>query len=439
MSLDNTFIRAVLEKDCFADFKTKIPEKDFFEDPGAANVWEYITTYHGTYAKTPSMATIEAQFEGMAFPAAPEDAAFYYDRMEQKFVHSRMSEIATLYSRDTKNTQDYKLSLQKLYERIVSLRQDISSSVSITKLFATRQATWNYYLSAKAGEFGIPTPWQTMNKWTRGFYPKDLSFVVGRTGLGKSWIMLLLARAARLAGKKVMIISCEMSREDMQHRFFCIDFQIPYGAFRNGALSLVDEQRLKQAIEGYDENNDIEIQDGSQGLEISDIENCIMRTEAELILIDSAYRIRSNRKTKDRFDNMAFVADDIKLFAQIYNKSIIASVQLNRTATSKKTEELGTEDIALSDVIGWNSTNIFAIGQEKTDDDHVFMKIIPVKVREGQNGKDFMKINWNFVGMDFNEVADPVAQAYSNQRSSSVGFGNDGADDDDDDVDAGRW
>ncbi len=435
MSLDRTFIRAVIERDGFAEFKPRIPEH-FFSDPGAARIWTYLCDYHSEYAKLPSLQTLENQFEGLVFPAAPEEAKFYYDLLEQKYVHAKMSEIAALYSQEAKSTGDYKLSLQKLYERISDVRKDISHSIIVTEIEKTKLDTWDYYLSSKAGEFGIPTPWETMNKWTRGFYPKDLSFLVGRTGLGKSWMMLLMAQAARRAGKKVMIISCEMSREDMQHRFFCIEFKIPYGPFRSGHLGMADEIRLKEALETYQPDVDVEIQDGSQGLGIQDIEACIMKTEADLILIDSAYRIRPSKKTRDRFEAMASVADDIKLFAQLYQKAIVCSMQLNRGATQKKTEDMGTEDIALSDVIAWNATNILAIGQEKnTENDRAFMKVMPLKVREGQNGKDFLEINWNFSTMDFSEVDENLAQSkplYSVPNSR-------GRRDLDDDVDDGRW
>jgi replicative DNA helicase len=256
---------------------------------------------------------------------------------------------------------------------------------------------WADYLEAKSGKTGILTPWKTMNEWTGGWYPQDVSFVVARQGVGKSFVAIHLAAEARRSGHKTLFITGEMSKADIAKRFFAIEFKTQYGAMRKGRLSFIEEERFKQQLDAYTPPIDMEIVDGSTGMNSVDVERAIERSEAELIVVDATYRIKARQKTRDRFENMAYVTDDLKTYAQVYNKSIVATTQLNRSAA--KSKSVGPEDVALSDVIGWNATNMFGLKQDETH-----MEVTPMKVREAARSNDPMKLKWDFVTMDFSEM-----------------------------------
>lgn len=160
---------------------------------------------------------------------------------------------------------------------------------------------------------------------------------------------------------------------------------------------------MKRLIEEFEMPSTLEIMDGERGLDIIRIERAIERSRADLVLIDSSYRIKPRQKAKDRFEGMSYVVDDLKSFAQIYLKPVIASTQVNREGGKKKSGSMGQEDVAMSDVINWNSTNIFGlqkVGEEKQDR----LAIYPIKVRENENAQKPLIVHWDFVTMNFNEI-----------------------------------
>lgn len=234
-----------------------------------------------------------------------------------------------------------------------------------------------------------------------------------------TFFAVLAAYAARKDNKKVLFISGEMSKKDIVSRYASIAAKMPYGGVRRGQLG----QFLETNYINYLDSlilDEMAIMDGADGFRSSDVEIAIAKSDADLVVVDACYRIKANQRVKDRFENMAVVADDLKAYAVKYQKAILATTQMNRESTKKK--NYGDEDIALSDVVGWVATNIFALKQEEEQKANRVMSIFPLKVREGENGGEPMVCNWDFNAMNFDEIDKNDA------RARSTGF----SDDDDD-------
>jgi replicative DNA helicase len=229
-----------------------------------------------------------------------------------------------------------------------------------------------------------------------------------------------MAIAARVRNHGVLFISGEMGRRDIGRRYVSMRSKLPYSFLRRGKLVPQLEQKYYRDLETTRTESGLEIMDASLGFKSSDIELAIDKTSADLILIDAAYRIKANQKVRDRFENMALVADDLKSFALRYKKAIVATTQLNRASVQKTS--FGDDDVALSDVVGWNATNLFALKQNKENKDQNLMAIHPIKVREAENHRDPLLINWNMEKMDFSQDSSNILT----DRKSSAAAPDDG-------------
>lgn len=381
-------------------------DKSYFKDVKLITVWNFIEQHFEDYRVVPSVATVEQKFDLKIDPVA-EPIEYWISEVQNQKIEEEIVDVG-----QSINGFLTKGEPRKALEFLV----DFSRGSLVKFHSGTKKATtardlaakvWTAYEDAKAGKMGFPTPWVTMNEWTMGWFKKDISFFVARSGVGKSFLLIDLAQAVVSAGHSVLFISCEMSADDIAQRYFAGNFKINYGGIRKGKLGYMDEQNYKASLENYTATNDLEIYDGSMGLHMNDVEMAILNSKAEFVIIDSCYRITARQKSKDRFDNMAYVVTDLKMLAQLHDRAIVASTQLNREFKKKKKDEaLDLTDIALSDVISWTSTNVFAMSKhEDNDTKKVSMRVYPLKIREGENQKKFMELNWDFIRMDFSEVS----------------------------------
>lgn len=397
MNIDLGLIASVLTTGNFLRCREKGLSSENIEGD-VIPVWKFVEEYYEQYRSTPSKKIVEDRF-GLLLEEPKESIDFWIAEVKKRSLFDNINSLF-MKMQPLLNKSDPVAAYDEMRNFIKGEEKSLIIESPISSLASLKQAVLDKYMDAKSGKFGILTPWKTMNEWTTGWYPKDLSFIVARSGIGKTFLAIHIASFAKRNKVPTLFITGEMSREDVAARDFAIEFKIQYQSMRKGRLSFIEEERLKKAMQEYQPEVDMDIMDGSQGMHIDDIERVFERTKAKLIVVDATYRIRARQKTRDRFENMAYVADDLKQFSQVYDKAVVATTQFNRDAAKKKGSP-GMEDVALSDVINWNATNVFSM---KVSDDKEYMEVFPLKVREGENMGESMKLRWDFVSMNFDEL-----------------------------------
>ncbi len=368
-------------------------------------LWEFISNHISEYGRQPGITIVESKFD-IKLPEVETTPEFLAAELRQRLDFERIKELGAAVDQKIRinDIAGAKKAIADFGEADISEYSE-GKNVPASQLV---DAFIKQYQDRKSKIFGILSPWNTMNEWTLGFWKKDLSFFVGRSGLGKSFMLAMLGIHARRMGHEALLISCEMKADDFAGRIFSIEHKMPYGLVRRGSLPVSREidffMELKNKSSYYE---GLEIRDASGGMSIDDVEHAIRTSRATFILIDSVYRIRPRHRARDRFEAMGMVVDDLKAFALKYDRSIIAATQLNRESMKKdrnESEGLSQSDIALSDVINWNSTNIFGLIQSKQDADASRMQIYPIKIRESGNAHRSMLVHWDFAMMRFDEI-----------------------------------
>lgn len=365
-------------------------------------IFLYLEEHYKKYSEVPSVNIIEQRF-GLEVPNPNEGIEYWLDEILNRTLFGNLADASDEINRLMQERKPRE-ALNKMRQFITGAgsRGD-SGRVHIENIFALVDVVKQKYEDAKLGKMGIPTPWPSMDEVTMGWWPEDVSYFVARPGVGKTWCAALTAVAAWRAGKRVRLISCEMSREDVAMRIMSIITKVQYGAIRRGRLGL-SENIFFAELDKLRSSEGIDIVDCRQGMTSMDIDLAFDDGKAELGVIDAAYRIKAGGKVRDRFENMALVTDDMKATSQRHRIPIVATTQLNRSSTKNK--DGGTEDIALSDAIGWNGTNIFKLEQNKEQYENRVMHIRKLKTREGENNGKPIQINWDMVNMDFSEISD---------------------------------
>ena len=299
------------------------------------------------------------------------------------------------------------------------LKNDPSEAIKPTSIFDLGSAVKAEYETNESGELGIPTPWDAFNAMTRGLYPGTNTWFLARPGTGKTWILLVLALFAWLEGQKrkaeggkpirILIISPEMLKVQMAERFFTMLAKVAYGQVVGGTLGHFGKQSFFECIDANMDKEGIFILDAADGINPQRIELAIEQSGADVVVIDSAYKVKWKERAKDRFENMFTGVDLISTWSKREwsdgrKIAVLAASQLNRAADKKGGKDKSA--VALSDNLSWEADNMFFLEQDEDMKADKRLRLLTEKVRRMAHYVKSILLNWNMETMDFTQVQD---------------------------------
>src|SRR4029078_11007304 len=171
-----------------------------------------------------------------------------------------------------------------------------------------------------------------------GLNPSDLIIVAARTGVGKTALMLNLARNAAVPmHAKVAVFSLEMAGEQLAQRLLASESRIDSARLRLGLVSEVEESRMMHA-HGMLSGADIYIDD-SAGVQIPDLRAKCMRLKRDhgldLVLSHYLQLIRASRN-ENRVQELSSITRSLKQLARELDVPIIAGSQLSRAPEQRQ-------------------------------------------------------------------------------------------------------
>jgi intein/homing endonuclease len=159
---------------------------DFKPDPQATRLFEALTDYCSKHNDgLPSAHSLEGAW-GLDIPdtVPGEPLPFWLEIIRkikgQSILLDAMAEVEELTSQGKIDAADGVLSQAR-----EALRSTWERSLRPRPLWELRAEVARKYEAAKRGEVGVPFPWPTLNRFTRGAHPEDLILFVARTGVGK--------------------------------------------------------------------------------------------------------------------------------------------------------------------------------------------------------------------------------------------------------------
>ncbi|HMW33693.1 MAG TPA: replicative DNA helicase, partial [bacterium] len=207
----------------------------------------------------------------------------------------------------------------------------------------------NYY-NRPGGLTGVPSGFQSIDHITNGFQASNLIIVAARPGMGKTALVLNVARhAAVLHQKAVGIFSLEMSSTDLVTRLLCAEAEVDAQRLRSGNLPDKDYRKLHTSVNNLHKAN-IFI-DETAGLNILDLRARARRLKAEhnveLLIIDYLQLINASvRSGANRQEEVALISRSLKALAKELSIPVIALSQLSRAV------EQSPDGIVITDLGG---------------------------------------------------------------------------------------
>lgn len=189
---------------------------------------------------------------------------------------------------------------------------------------------------------GIPTGFMALDNILAGLQKSDLIIVAARPSVGKTSLVLDMARQIAVNHKiPVGIFSLEMSKEQLVDRLLCSQANIDLWRMRTGRLLDREEDdnfpKINQAMSVLSEVP-IFIDDSATA-NVMEIRTKARRLQMEeglgLLIIDYLQLMESRGKTENRVQEIAEITRALKATARELNVPIIAVSQLSRAVETR--------------------------------------------------------------------------------------------------------
>ena len=291
----------------------------------------------------------------------------YHSRIVyQKFVARSVIELCTRAIRDAyEETTDVFEMLDRLESAMMNIRSSkVGGAKAIVDLTlpVLKQAEAAQEARKVGGVVGVPSGIAELDAETGGFRNSDLTVIAGRPGMGKSAMLNTIAMNAAKSGRRVGIISLEMSSQQLVMRMVSAEAKVDSRLINSGRLTDSDWQKLQGAAERIN-NLPIWIDD-TAGLNILELRARARRLKAtnkiDMLLVDYLQLMSATDKGGNREQQVADISRGLKALAKDMGIPVIALAQLSRAVETRGGSKRPTlSDLRESGAIEQDSDNVY--------------------------------------------------------------------------------
>jgi replicative DNA helicase len=188
------------------------------------DVWDGLKSYYYKFKAVPEVGILQERFRDFEASDPKAETGYYLDQLKTEYLANKLKTIILrggaglkedAPSRVIAQMQSDLASLSKFTSNVRDI--DVTDFESAEKYFEQLRAR----SAVMGGSPGIPTGFKAIDTaYATGMAPGHLIVAIGWPGKGKTWFTSYLACKAWEQGFKPMIVSLEMSPEDMRNRIY---------------------------------------------------------------------------------------------------------------------------------------------------------------------------------------------------------------------------
>ena len=426
-------LNKVLQTKDFSLIELNNLTEDFFFNYKAE--FNYIKNHYEKYQSVPDKLTFISIFPEFDIIEVTEPDNYLIEQLykdyNSSFIASRFNQIKKLIEEDkTDEAVAYLVnSVDNLHQGSAIQSHDLLNDTSRYDRYLERVENHDKYY--------IRTGFPELDNIIGGLDRENENMVIAaRTGIGKTWTLLIMAAAAVQQGLRVGIYSGEMSVDKVGYRIDTI-----IGGINNNIITRGIDTSVQMQYNNYLENlkKGIYSKDGRGALKVltpNDIAGpatvaalraFVDKEHLEILFIDQYSLLEDTSHAQSGHERVANISKAVKNLQVMKRIPIVSVAQMNRTKNDDG--EKDTTQIGLSDRIGQDATCVIMLDREReyldeqktqVKDDKLIMDI--TKSRDGGTGKLVYKANFNtgkFLILNPNDPTD--ASRYEVKKS----YGND--------------
>ncbi len=238
--------------------------------------------------------------------------------------------------------------------------------------------------------FGIPTGFIDLDRLLSGLQGSDLVIVAGRPGMGKTALLLNIAKNAGMALKRhVAVFSLEMSNEQLVQRLISQETGIDSQRLRTGKLEESEWPIFTEAIEKL--NRTRIFLDDTPALTPLQLRTKCRRLHLEfnldLVVVDYLQLMSGGTRIENRVQEVSYISRNLKVLARELNVPVLAAAQLSRAIEQRTDKEPILSDLRESGSLEQDADIVIFIHRpEVFEKDPTKQNLAQLKVAKHRNG-----------------------------------------------------
>ncbi|MBI5401714.1 replicative DNA helicase [Candidatus Wolfebacteria bacterium] len=269
---------------------------------------------------------------------------------EKKVLRDLVSTSGDIVDKVFATHEDPEFLLDQIEQKIFSIGQKVRNYLflfikDLIPPFLDRLAKAH---ERKDGISGVTSGFKKLDYLLAGFQKSDLVILGARPSMGKTALVLDMARNAAKEGHAIAIFSLEMSKEQIMDRFVSAEAKVPLWRLRTGRLTDDLDFEMIQAALDKISNMKIFIDD-TPSMNILQIRSMARRLQMEnaldLIIIDYVQLITPLRHSENVVQQFTEISHGLKALARELNLPVLALSQLNRAVDQRESKKPKLSDL----------------------------------------------------------------------------------------------
>ena len=360
------------------------------------DIWEGVKSYYYKFKSVPDIEVLTEKYGNFEPSNVSAETGYYLDKLKDEFLSAKIKNLLLTAGGSLKShaaakvLTDIQSEISKLNRLTNTVRDvDLTDYADAEKhILALRDRS-----DAMGGSPGIPTGFRAMDMaYPTGMAPGHLIVAIGWPGRGKTWMTSYLACKAWEAGFKPMIVSLEMSPENMRDRIYTM---LGSGIFRasdfsRGNINLDDFNHWANK-KFVDKRGFILVSNEGMGdVTPQTVQGKIDQHRPDLVILDYHQLFNDSKKSNSEVERNRNISREFKLLAVRNNIPVIDITAATADDVSDHNNPPMLNQVAWSKAIEYDADMAFAV--HRTPDTN----IIEIISRKNRHGTEFgFYLDWN--------------------------------------------
>jgi replicative DNA helicase len=361
------------------------------------DIWEGLKSYYYKFKAVPEAGILLEKFKDFEIDTdVKAQTGYYLDKLKNEYLSNRLKNIIIkggsmlkedAASRVLSEMQAQLASLSKFTSNVRDLDvTDIDAAARHFEAVKVRSAEMG-------GSPGIKTGFEAIDlAYPTGMAPGHLIVAIGWPGRGKTWFTSYLACKAWEQGFKPMIVSLEMSPENMRDRIYTM---LGSGLFRASDLSVgdinLDDFRSWSNKKFENKNGFVLVSnEGMAEVTPATIQGKIDQHKPDIVILDYHQLFSDNKKSMGATERNMNISREFKMLAMTNNIPVIDITAATMDDVSDQDNPPMLSQVAWSKAIEYDADMAIAIHK------YTGTQMIEVVSRKNRHGQEFgMYLDWD--------------------------------------------
>jgi replicative DNA helicase len=361
------------------------------------DIWEGLKSYYYKFKAVPETGVLQEKFKDFEPDLnVKAETGYYLDKLKNEYLSARLKSIILQGGSALKEDAASRV-LADMQSKLAGLARFTNNvrDLDITDLDAAERhfTSVKDRSAAMGGSPGIKTGFQAIDTaYPTGMAPGHLIVAIGWPGKGKTWFTSYLACKAWEQGFKPMIISLEMSPENMRDRIYTM---LGSGLFKASDLSKGDiniDDFKSWGQKKFEGKNSFVLvsNEGTAEVTPATVQGKIDQHKPDLVILDYHQLFNDNKRSNSEVERNRNISREFKLLAVSNNIPIIDITAATADDISDQDNPPMMSQVAWSKAIEYDADMAMAIHRYPNTN------LIEVVSRKNRHGHEFdFHLDWD--------------------------------------------